>query len=280
MNMKKIAIASALTLMAGVASAQVVVGGTIRYDMTKADGSASTTGIAKSEVTFRSTEDLGNGIKVTAGLGLNGAERGATVTGTDAFIAVATPAGEVMVGQVEVANGLLANTQGLTPVQGSEGIVLGATANYDVAQYTSPAMMGFKATATALRGIDATDDHTYVVGVEGKVGPVAARADYTDGTERVRVSGQVNVMGVAVGAGWSGNETGVKDSWIVAAAVPVGPVTVGATYANGNGKATAVAAKYALSKRTSIGLAYRDVTENSVAAKNVATTRVRLQHTF
>jgi predicted porin len=191
-----------------------------------------------------------------------------------------------MVGQVEVANGLLANSQDLTPVQGSEGIVLGSTANYDVAKYTSPAVMGFKATATAVRGIDATGDHTYILGAEGKVGPVTGKVDYTDGTERVRLSGSVTVMGLSLGAGWSGNEkvesTGaaVKDSWIVAAAMPVGPVTVGATYADGNGKATEVAAKYSLSKRTSVAVAYRDVTENSVAAKNVATTRVRLQHTF
>jgi predicted porin len=62
--------------------------------------------------------------------------------------------------------------------------------------------------------------------------------------------------------------------------MPVGPVTVGATYADGNGKAKEVAAAYNFSKRTSLAVAYRDVTDNSVAAKNVATTRVRLQHKF
>jgi hypothetical protein len=192
--MKKIAIASILALAAGVTSAQTVVGGTIRYDAVKSQGTASTTGIGRSEITFRTTEDIGNGIKVTAGLGLNGLGRGETAGGTDAFIAVATPVGEVMVGQVEVANSLLANSQALAPVQGSEGIVLGSTDNYDVAKYTSPALGGFKASAAALRGIDATGDHTYVLGLEGNVGPVSSKVDYTDGTERVRVSGQINVM--------------------------------------------------------------------------------------
>lgn len=278
--MKKIAIASVLVLATTLAGAQTVVGGTIRYDAVKADGTANTTGISKSEITLRTTEDIGNGIKVTAGLGINGAERGASTTGTDAFVALSTPAGEVMVGQLEVANGLLANTQSLTPVIGSEGIVLGATANYDVAKYSSPSLLGFKATATSLRGIDATGAHTYVVGAEGKVGPVSTVVDYTDGTERVRISGSMTVAGIAVGAGWSGNEVGVEDSYIVAASIPFGAVKLGASYADGNGTATEVGAAYSLSKRTSVAVAYRDVKDNSDATKNVGTTRVRLQHLF
>ena len=284
--MKKIVISTLLMGLVGIASAQTVsLGGTIRYDVVDADGAATTAGVSKSEITFRATEEIGKGIKVTAGLGLNGAGRGETVEGTDAFVAVATPVGELMVGQVEVANGIIGNSQDLAPVIGSEGVVLAATENKDVVKYTSPAVAGFKASLSATRalganGASSSADYAYTVGVAGAVGPVTGKVDYTDGTERIRVSGSVNVMGVAVGAGWSGNEKNVKNSWSVGAAMPVGPLTVGAAYSEGNGKAKEVGAQYNLSKRTSVGVAYQDITENTVAANNISTTRVRLQHTF
>jgi len=287
--MKKIAIAAVLVAAAGVAAAQVTVSGQIRYDIVDAQRSDTTSGISRSEINFRATEDVGNGVKVTAGAGLNGAGRGETVEGFDSFIAIAGPGGEAMVGQIEVANGLLARTQGLTPVMGSEGIVLGATANKDVFRYTSPAIGAFKVSLQSERDIVASGSsapHTHVVGVDGKVSGLDTRVDYTKDTKRVRVSANTTVAGITVGAGFSGNEqvptTGaaVKNSWIVAVAVPVGPVTVGATYAEGNGKAKEVAARYDFSKRTSIAIAYRDVAENTNAARNIATTRVRVQHRF
>jgi predicted porin len=287
--MKKIAIAAALALTAGLASADVLVNGTVRYDIVDAKGADVTTGISRSEITIRATEDVGNGVKVTAGVGLNGAGRGETVEGFDSFITIAGTSGEVMVGQIEVANGLLARTQSLTPVIGSEGIVLGATANRDVFRYTSPAIGGFRVSLQTERDIVAAGSsakQTYVMGADGKIGIISTRIDYTKDTERVRVSATTEVAGVTVGAGFSGNEqnrdTGaaVKNSWIVAGAVPVGPVSIGATYAKGNGKSKEIAARYDFSKRTSIAIAYRDVTENSNAARNIATTRVRVQHRF
>jgi predicted porin len=287
--MKKLLIAAIMASVTGMSVAQVAVNGEIRYDIIDAKGTDATTGISRSQITIRVTEDIGNGIKLRAGVGLDGGGRGETVEGTDSFIAVNSPMGEVMVGQIEVSNSLLPLTQNLTPVMGTDGRVLGATTNKDVISYTSPMFAGFRASVQAERDIVAAGssaDQTYVFGLDGKIGPVTTRVDYTKDIERIRASGTAVLANVTFGAGISAGEkvvaTGakVKDSWILAAAVPVGPVTVGATYAEGNGKSTEIAARYHLSKRTNITLAHRDVTENSSASRNIPTTRIRIQHRF
>jgi predicted porin len=279
--MKKIAIAAVLAAAASVAAAQVTVGGTVRYDIVDAKGTArATTGITKSEITFTATEDLWQGVVAEVRLGLDGAGRGETVTGTDTFVSIKSPVGTVTVGQFEVVNSILARSQDLAPVIGSEGVVLADNADKNVIQYTTPAVSGFSASISALRDVDSTSKHVYVVGVNGAVGPVDAAIDYTNDTKRVRISSVVDIAGVAVGAGWSGKETGVKDSWSVGAAVPVGAFTVGAVFSRGDGEAREVAVAYNFSQRTTVALAYRDVTKHSTAANNIGTTRVRLQHQF
>lgn len=277
--MKKIVISALLMGLVSVVSAQTI-SGKLNYDYTKAQGSANTTGLADSQINVTATEDIGTGIKVTAGLGINGAGRGETVSGTDAFVAVASPVGTVTAGQLEIANGLKANTFGLVPVIGADGVVLAAKSNLDVIKYATPAVAGFSASLASVRAVDGTGERTNVVGLTGKVAMLNTTVDYTDTSKRVRASASTKFGGVVVGGGVSRNETGVADSWTVAAAVPVGPLTVGAAYSDGNGKAKEVGAQYNLSKRTSVQVAYRKVEENTVAANNVATTRVRLQHLF
>ena len=278
--MKKIVISALLAGLVSVASAQAVVSGVINYDYKTATGAANTTGLADSQINFAATEDLGGGVKVTAGVGLNGAGRNETVAGTDAYVAVASRAGTVTTGQLEVANGLKANTFGLAPVQGADGIVLGAASNLDVVKYATPAIGGFTASVSSVRAIDGTGERKNVYGVAGKVAMLNTAVDYTDTSKRVRASASTKLGGLTLGGGVSRNETGVADSWVVAAAMPVGPVTVGAAYSDGNGKAKEVGVQYNLSKRTAVQVAYRDVTENTTAANNVATTRVRLSHSF
>jgi len=278
--MKKIAIAAVLALAAGVAAAQVTVGGTIRYDIVGTKDTRATTSITKSEITVTAVEDLGGGVVARAGLGFDTAGRGGTVTGTDTFVSITAPVGTVTVGQFEVVNGILARSQDLASVVGSEGVVLAGNADQNVIQYTTPAVAGFSASVAALRDIGSTNKHVYVVGANGAVGPVDAAIDYTDDTKRVRVSGSVDIAGFAVGAGWSGNETGVDNSWSVAAAVPVGAFTVGAVFSRGDGEAREVAVAYNFSQRTTVTLAHQDVTKNSTVANNIGTTRVRLQHQF
>lgn len=278
--MKKIAIAAVLALSAGLASADVLVNGTLRYDLVDSKGSRTATGVSKSEINFGVIENLGNGIVATAGLGFDGVGRGETVTGTDVFVSLTTSLGTITAGQLETPNTILARSQDLAPVIGSEGIVLANNLDQNVLSYTTPKFAGFSASVAALRDINSTGSYTYVIGAAGQMGPVDAAVDYTDGSERVRISGSTKVMGAKIGAGWSGNESGVKNSWSVAAAVPVGKFTVGAAFSRGDGEAREMAVAYNFSKRTTVALAHQDVTKNSIAANNVATTRVRLQHRF
>jgi hypothetical protein len=277
--MKKIFIAGALLAALGVAQAQTSVTGVINYDFTKQSGAKMATGLADSEININTTEDLG-AVKVTASLGLNGAGRGEELSGTDAYIAILSPVGAVTVGQVEAANGLKANTFGMAPVMGADGIVLAAKSNIDMVKYTTPAIAGFTGSVSATRGVDSTGEHSYVAGLKGAVGPVKATADYTNTSKRVRVSGSMDLGMAQVGAGWSGNETGRKNSWTVASAVPVGPLTVGAAYSNGDGKAVELGTTYALSKRTGVSAAVRKVKDNSVESNNSTDYRVRVSHSF
>ena len=278
--MKKIVISALLMGLFGLAQAQTTIGGTIRYDMNKADGATTTSGISRSRIELTSVEQLGGGTTVTAKVGIDGAGRNETVSGTDASVAVAGKFGSVMAGQIELANGIIDRAYGGAPVMGADGTVLAAKGNADIVKYSAPAIGGFTASVSGTRAIDSSADHSYTVGLTGKVGPMNTGVDYNEATKRVRASAMATVAGVTIGAGLSRNETSVADSWAVGASIPVGALTIGAAYSNGNGKASEVGASYALSKRTNVQLAYMDITNNSTSAVNVATTRVRLQHSF
>lgn len=278
--MKKILLASALVALFGTAHADVTLGGKMRYDLTKADGSAQTSGVTASEIKVSVSEDLGGGMKATAVVGIDGAGRNETVGGTDAYLTIGGGFGTIKAGQVESANGIIGRAYAGAPVIGADGSVLAAKGNIDTIGYTAPAIGGLTFGVSGSRAVDATTKRSYTLSAAGKVGPVDAGVDYNETTKRVRASASMQVAGLTVGAGWSGRETGVADSRAFGVSMPVGPLTVGATRSMGNGTANEVGAQYNLSKRTSVGVAYQKVEENSDAAKNVATTRVRLQHTF
>ena len=277
--MKKILIAGAVMALFGVAQAQTV-SGTMRYDLTKAEGAVATTGITKSEVVFKATEDLGGGMSLAAQMGLNGNGRGETLAGTDASIAISGGFGTVSVGQVEAGNGIIGRAYAGAPVMGADGSVLGGAANVDSIKYTLPTIGGFSASIGGTRAVDATTARAYTTSVSGKVGPLDTGVDYNETTKRVRASAKVTVAGLTVGAGWSGRETGVADSKAFGVSTTLGALTVGAAYSDGNGTAKEFGASYALSKRTSVGYAYKTVADNTTSATNITTSRVRLQHKF
>jgi hypothetical protein len=278
--MKKMLLASALVALLSTAHADVGLSGSIRYDLTKADGTAATSGISRSQLNVTSTEDLGGGMSVTGKVGIDGAGRNETVGGTDVSVAVASRAGTVLVGQIELGNGIIDRGYAGAPVMGADGVVLAAKGNADIVKYSAPAVAGFTASVSGTRAVDTTAARAYTLGVAGKVGPLDTGVDYNETTKRVRASASAAVMGLTVGAGVSRNETGVADSYALGASKAFGPVTVGAAYSDGNGTAKEVGAQYSLSKRTAVQVAYRKVEDNTTVANNVATTRVRLQHLF
>lgn len=278
--MKKVILATALVALFGTAQADVTLGGKMRYDITKAEGSAQTSGVSASEINVVATEELGGGLKATAVVGIDGAGRSETVDGTDAYLTIGGGFGTVKAGQVEAANGIIGRAYAGAPVIGADGSVLAAKGNIDTIGYTTPSIGGLTFGVSGSRAVDATTARSYTLSASGTVGPVDAGVDYNETSKRVRASAKVTVSGLTVGAGWSGRETGVADSRAIGVSMPLGPLTVGATRSMGNGTANEVGASYALSKRTSVQFAYKDVVENSTAANNVSTARVRLQHTF
>lgn len=278
--MKKIVISALLAGLVSVASAQTVVTGALRYDFKKADNADLTTGITRSRVGITSTEDLGGGMSITAAAGIDGGARNGTVSGTDAFVSVNSKMGSVMVGQIELSNGIIGNAYAGAPVQGADGSVLPGVANADIIKVTGPSVAGFVPSLSSTRAVGSTASRENTLGAAGKIGILDTAVDYNETTKRVRASAKADVFGLTVGAGVSRNETGVADNWAVGASKAFGPVLVGAAYSDGNGQAKEVAAAYVFSKRTTVALSYRDVAGHTTAATNVATTRVRLEHKF
>lgn len=271
--MKKIVISTLLMGLIAASQAQTTVSGAIRYDLTN---SASTlaTGITKSEINVTAVEKLGSGVTVTAKLGLDGAERNGTTSGTDASVTVASRFGAVMVGQIELGNGIIGHGYAGAPVIGADGSVLATKGNADIVKLSVPVTGGLGLSVSSTRAVDSTAPRATTFGTSASMMGINVAADYNVTSSRTRVSASTKVMGLTVGAGTSVNEAGVKDSYAVGASMQMGSFTVGAAYSNGNGFAREVGASYALSARTSVRVAYQDLSTGNNTAQ------VRLQHLF
>lgn len=273
--MKKILLAAALVAVTGIAQAQATVSGTIRYDLSSS-ASTMTTGISKAEIAIGASEQLGGGLTLKGQLGFDGSKRNGSFSGTDSFVSLAGGFGSVMVGQVEAANSLLARGLGGAPVMSADGRgpVLASNTNVDIVKYTAPMVGGFTASLSSTRAIDSTGTRASTIGLSGKVGPFDSAVDYNVANSRIRASVSTQVMGLTVGVGYSGNQENVADSFVVGASKRFGNMTVGAAFTHGNGEGREIGASYALSKRTSVRLAYQNLSNGA------DTTQIRFQHTF
>ena len=276
--MKKTIVALAVALTSLAASAQVSINGVIGYGASVANSKA-TVGMHDTKIMLTASEKIGT-MTATAVAGLNGIARDSAVIGQDAYVSLAGKFGEVRAGQVELVNGIMGRGNVNAPVIGADGVVLAAFVNKQLISYTTPTMSGLRASVSATQDVNGVGTHAYNVGASYDVGPLSAGIDYQDTSKRVRTSVSYNMSGIKVGAGWSGNETGVANSYTLGASTPVGPLLMGAAYSKGDGQAMEAGVAYPMSKRTVFSVAYRNVADNSVAANNVGTYRVRLTHTF
>lgn len=277
--MKKFVLAVGLVAAVTTSYAQTTISGTVGYDITHSGGN-TTTGVSDSALSVTAVERIGTTL-ITAKLGANGLARSSVITGQDALISASNTFGTFSAGQVEVKNGLSSNTYAIVPGIGSDGVVTAGSSDNKVLSYSSPKLFGSTITLTDIQPVLGNAGHTQVVGVNAEIGSVAATADYTTRTDRIRLSGQTSVGAVRLGAGWSGNEIGVPNSFVLAASTSVAPsTTVGISYSNGNGHAYELAGAYSLSKATTFSVGFRGVSDNSFAAANTNTVRVRMQHNF
>jgi hypothetical protein len=263
-----------------------------------------------SAVTAASTAKNADGSAVDATItsSVSGAASSASVNGRDATVYLQGGFGRITLGTVEAGNGIVGRAQAGAPVIGQDGnVTLDGGANVDMASLTLPIgavtatvmlidSIGNPGTA-GMQAAAATQDAT-LIGLAYAAGPIsvgldqttfgrnAAAATATD--TRTRVSASYDLGVARIGFGYQTKETyaSVADNqMMVGVSVPMGAITLGATYASRDNDNNAVdatgyelGANYAFSKRTNLQTAYLSQSVNK--GEDATTLRVRLMHSF
>lgn len=310
--MKKSLIALAVLATAGTAFAQSVsLSGYVDYGyFSVKDGAGVTTkgtGSDSSEIYINVSEDLGGGLKIAADMALEGMARGYPTAPLDQKITLSGGFGSVYMGSIEIGSGIRGLAQAGAPVNNMEGEILPVALDSDIIKYTSPAMSGFKLSASHVEtgtGLGSTtglnDGQTTILtaGVDYAAGPLSAKFDYSSydanaKDDRFRVAASYDLGMAKVGAGFESTDyvDGGKDkSTMVGVSAPLGAVTVGAVWVkNDNTKAVgatgdrtgySLGAKYSLSKRTAINASFTSW-ENAVGdATKSEKVKLNLSHSF
>jgi len=273
-------------------------------------------------LTLTASEDLGNGIKATAKLGFAAGGRNATPASEDASITLSGGFGALTVGAVEAGNGIVGLGGAGAPVRGlnnpyntATGSLLAGAGNVDLVQYTSPAISGatFRVQlidsigAPGAGGADsssATASAT-VIGVRYAAGPLTVDLDSTSGDrntqtisstatytdKRTRLSAGYDFGVARIGYGQekrtvftaATTSSEITDT-IMGVSVPMGAITLGATYGTSKDGTAAKATgsefgvKYAFSKRTSLTAQTGSFKKADTSKQSI--TRIRMDHSF
>ena len=279
--MKKLLIVAGILTAFGTASAEVKIGGLVSYDFSKSSKTAYTVSPnSNSNINVGIAEKLGSGMGIKGYVELGVLGNGANAESNDVYLQVDSSVGSVKVGQVEAKNGIVGLGQGGAPVIGTDGTVLAGSSNLQSISYTTPSMYGLSFSVGNTRAIDNTGANKNAIGAAYTSGVFSAKVDRNQTTERVRASGAVTLKGVTLGAGVSRDELFKADSSVLGVSYTISGVSLGAAVSNGNGRGVEYGAQYALSKATSVNVAYATVENNSNVSSNVDTTRVRLSHAF
>jgi hypothetical protein len=297
-NMKKTLVALAAVAATGGAFAQSTMTGSIGFGYTQtalgatSGGSGTTTsgfGSDDSSLTWATTEDLGDGMKVTASIGINAGVSGVATTGKDEFITVSGAFGAIQLGSLRGASYLSGGvaSAGSLANSGLNGTVLPSRKARDTINWAFDVMPGLKAKINLEE-----DDTTEGTGVAGSTaqgrttyqltysaGPLVVDGGYRSydkqgtGTSETLYSSMVRAaasydLGMAkVGFGvenYTAPYGNTRNNTLVGMSVPVGKAVLGAQFATNttSGSATAannqtlnatlVNATYNLSKRTSL----------------------------
>lgn len=278
--MKKLLIASVLAAASMAASAQVTISGKVSewYDNTKTGSNAVGTIYTEptSNITIGVKEDLGGGL--TARGVLETSLVGNTVTGTgtqlgdrQATVGLASKLGSIDLGRNVHSEFLaIANNDSFSALYGT---VASDVHNLRGQRFSNGAFLAVNAgmmVATYDRSNNATSaDDATSAGLSARLGPVnAVVANYTtaNGTEKSTVvGGNAKFGNTAVFYSHSDNHSltlgETKKGDLVGVSQKMGAITAKASYGRTNTevKAYNVGLDYALSKRTEVGVAYRNV---------------------
>ena len=220
--MKKTLIALAALSVAGLASAQVSITGEAAwgfYSGTSAAGAtASGFGIDTAQLKFAASEDLGNGMKVSAGLSLNTGNFGAGTASDDQSIALTTPMATIALVTTKSAD-WVSQASGAGTWYGLDGKVLSARSARDGLAVTLPLATGLTLTAAYAEPANVLGEGTGDVGqnlynfsVKYATGPATLQAAFLQynnvtktsdaSTDTVtRLGGKVDLGVATIGAG-------------------------------------------------------------------------------
>ncbi|MEY4507780.1 MAG: hypothetical protein RL297_2358 [Pseudomonadota bacterium] len=289
----------------------------------KSNGFGTTDG----DLVFSAVEDMGNGMKAGASMAIRVRGRGNTdagadnsidatknnlgVGGRDASVYIEGGFGRVTLGSVESGNGIIARASAGAPVIGQDnGVTLDGAGNVDMISYSLPLAAGLTATVMLVDSIGnpgaggmqplATTTEGALLGLAYSAGAISAGFDHTafgqnaaattNTDARTRISGTYDLGVAKLGAGFQTKKSfaGVKDTqMMLGVSVPMGAVTLGATYATKDSDTNAqdasgfeIGANYAFSKRTNLQTAYLSQELDAPGSSAATQLRVRLMHSF
>jgi hypothetical protein len=301
--MKKIVLAAALLAVSMGASAQVAVSGKIMefVDRTKT-GSVATSSLyadPTSNIAVTATEDLGGGLKARAVVETRifASDSAATSNYTrlgdrQSTVGIASKMGSVDLGRnIHSVFGTVASTDVFGAMYGSVASDVHNLRNLRVSNATFLTLNPMQNVSVSYEKANATTDLTQSssvsYGVTGSLaGVTGSYSRYESGIEKTNMFGLgMKVMSTQVAllhsedTGTAGKINGTS----VGVAQPIAgtPFTVKGSYGTktGNTKAYAVGVDYNLSKRTQLGVAYRNVNATGTA-NDVAQVGVGITHSF
>jgi predicted porin len=289
--MKKTLIAMAAVAVAGVASAQVSITGAVAFSLQNTVAAGDTVlDLSDADINFSASEDLGGGMKVSAATSIsNEALRGNGTTANNTSIAISGGFGtlayaNVLSGQSKLSAG--------ASLEDDMSDAMGGYTTVNVLDYTLPAFIPNASVTLEWAAAPQTPNMAFTgsspgVIVNWSAGPMSAYVEFaTSGTSAWDIRPTYD-FGVAKVSGRS-TSTGKREFAIT---MPMGAATVGYQYAKaadtGSGKAQAIAATYAMSKRTSVTYSYATGTFDAYAGKGTGDTarvgtnyRLQLKHAF
>ena len=280
--MKKTMIALAAIAAVGAASAQVSITGEAEWGFqSKTDATGATTsgiGSATAQLKFAASEDLGNGMKASAGLSLNTGSQGVGASSDDQSISLTTPMATIALATSTSAD-WVSQASGAATWNGLDGKVLGARSARDSIAVILPLATGLTATLTYAEaggkvawGKGSDGQTIYVGALKYATGPATLQAAFVQANNVLKTDAKVDTitrlggkvdLGVAmVGAGLQitkGGLGGTNTQTALSASAPLpGNFSLQAVFGSNNTDATEGQALVPTGRRTGymMGLQY------------------------
>jgi predicted porin len=307
-SMKKTLIALAAVAVTSTAMAQVTLSGQLAYaweSTSSADAVSVDTnglGVTDGNLTFRASEDLGGGMKISTSQEFVSRGRDTAMSGRNATISLSGGFGTFTIGSLEAGNGIIGLGGAGAPVYGMDnGVTLAGAGNVDIAMLALPSMNGFTVVLKTLDGtaggLHSQGGNITSVQLKYGAGPLAASIDSTSygslrsagANSRTRMSASYDLGVAKVGFGYEDNDKGLaadKKERLVGISIPMGSMLFGINVASskttgvvGNNKGTDLGMKYSLSKQTSVFVQYQ-TTKAAGATNSASKYRVKLHKAF